>query len=152
MNTIGITTAFLSSGKEWLLENQTLVVWLGSISIATLILCVFITPLIVIRMGEDYFMEERHTPEDSFREKHPVIRWTTLILKNFLGFILVVAGIIMLALPGQGLLTIFLGLVLMNFPGKRALELRIIRMPGILLGINWIRKKAAHSPLKLPLP
>ena len=56
----------------------------------------------------------------------------------------------MLALPGQGLLTIFMGLMLMNFPGKRSLELRIIRIPSILKSVNWMRAKADHPPLNLP--
>jgi hypothetical protein len=56
----------------------------------------------------------------------------------------------MLALPGQGLLTIFLGLFVMNFPGKRALEVLFLRIPGVLRRLNWIRAKAKHPPLRLP--
>ncbi len=101
-------------------------------------------------MREDYFLAETPAPEDSFKGRHPVIRWVALISKNLLGSLLVLAGIAMLALPGQGLLTILLGLVVMNFPGKRKLELRIIHFPKVLRSINWIRAKAEQPPLKLP--
>ena len=124
--------------------------WLGLISIATFVLCIIITPVIVIRMSEDHFLAERHASENSFGSQHPVIHYVALILKNLLGLILIAAGIAMLALPGQGLLTIFLGLVVMNFPGKRALEIMFLRLPGILNSLNWIRAKASHPPLKLP--
>lgn len=150
MNTIWTNIAFIPTNKEWLQEHQTLLVWLGSASIVTFFLGLIITPIIVIQMSEDYFLTDRQAPEDSFKGKHPFIRWLALILKNLLGFLLVLAGIAMLALPGQGILTILLGLVVMNFPGKRRLELRLIRVPGVLRSINWIRTKAHHKPLKLP--
>lgn len=150
MSTTWTNLALIPTNKEWLQEHQTLLVWLGSASIATFLLGLIITPLIVIKMREDYFLVDQTAPEDSFKGKHPVIRWAALIFKNLLGFLLVLAGIAMLALPGQGLLTIFLGLVVMNFPGKRKLELRLIRFPGVLRSINWIRAKADHRPLKLP--
>lgn len=43
-------------------------------------------------------------------------------LRNVLGAILLVAGIAMLVLPGQGVPTILISLGLMNFPGKYRLE------------------------------
>lgn len=43
-------------------------------------------------------------------------RW---LVKNVFGFVLIVAGIVMLVTPGQGLLTIFLGLAIADWPGKR---------------------------------
>lgn len=150
MNTLWIKLALIPTSKEWLHEHQELLVWLGSASIVTFLLGLFITPLIIVKMSEDYFLKDHPVPDDSFRGKHPVIRWTSLILKNLLGFLLVLAGIAMLALPGQGLLTILLGLVVMNFPGKRKLELRLIHFPGVLRSINWIRAKAKHAPLRLP--
>jgi len=145
-----ITIALLPASKDWLQEHQTLLVWLGITSIVTLVLCVIALPIVVIRMGENHFLRDHKIANDSFRESHTVIRLTILILKNLLGLILVVAGIAMLALPGQGLLTIFLGLFVMNFPGKRALEVLFLRIPGILKRINWIRSKANQPALKLP--
>jgi len=72
-----------------------------------------------------------------------------IMIKNLLGAIIVLAGIAMLVLPGQGIITILLGIFFMNFPGKYKLELWIIKRPAILKSINWIRAKANHSPLIL---
>lgn len=147
---MGTSIAFIPMIKEWLNDREVFLGWMVAISVITLFLSILVTPFIVIRMGEDYFLNERRVPEKSFKDQHPFLRLTILVLKNLFGFLLVVAGIAMLALPGQGLLTIFMGLMLMNFPGKHSLELRIIRIPRILNTINWIRAKADHPPLKLP--
>ena len=67
--------------------------------------------------------------------------------KNLLGIIFVIAGIMMLALPGQGLLTIIIGLVLMDFPGKYHAERWVISRHSILRTTNWIRKKAGKPEM-----
>lgn len=135
---------------EWLQEHEALFGWLVALSISTLVLSILTTPFIVVRMREDYFLEDRQVPEDSFREQHPILRLAALSLKNLLGLILFLAGIAMLALPGQGLLTILMGLLLMNFPGKRTIELRIMSISSILKSVNWIRAKAGRPPLIIP--
>jgi len=135
---------------EWLRHHETLLGWMVVLSIATLVLSIVTTPFVVVRMREDYFVEDRQISEDSFKGQHPVLRLVALTVKNLLGSILLLAGITMLALPGQGLLTILMGLLLMNFPGKRSLELRIMGIPSILKSVNWIRAKASRPPLKLP--
>ena len=71
-------------------------------------------------------------------------------LKNLLGFTLVLAGVAMIFLPGQGVLTIVVGLGLMNFPGKYKLERRLIRIPAVHLSINWMRKQGHKKPLLVP--
>ncbi len=70
--------------------------------------------------------------------------------KNIAGVFFLLMGIIMLITPGQGLLTILIGLLLMDFPGKRRFEIWLIRIPSIHRAINWIRKKGDKAPLKLP--
>jgi hypothetical protein len=70
------------------------------------------------------------------------------VLKNALGVVLLLGGIVMLFLPGQGLLTMFLGIVLMDFPGKFRLERYLISRGPVLKSINWIRRKAEVSELE----
>jgi len=55
----------------------------------------------------------------------------------------------MLVLPGQGLLTMFISLMLLDFPGKRRLEQSIVRRPIILRSINWLRERHHRPPLEL---
>src|SRR5690606_8668788 len=64
-------------------------------------------PAILIRLPPDYFQNDGN--RKWFAHHHPVIRTIGLMIKNGLGVIFIIAGIAMLVLPGQGLLTILLG-------------------------------------------
>jgi hypothetical protein len=66
--------------------------------------------------------------------------------KNLLGVVLLVAGIAMLVLPGQGVLTLLVAVALLDFPGKRRLERRIARSPRVLAALNSMRKKRGQPP------
>lgn len=134
---------------EYFHQHKELLVWLGAFSALTFVGSLILIPILCVRMGEDYFMPHRDQ-DQTLAGRHPIIRWTGLILKNVVGVLLVVAGIAMLFLPGQGLLTIVIGIMMMNFPGKRRLELWMIRLPGVLRVINVLRAKAKHEPLQLP--
>ena len=76
-----------------------------------------------------------------------VTYWAWLVAKNIAGLIFILAGMAMLVLPGQGLISILLGLSLTNFPGKYRLERFLISRPAILRSVNWIRRKADKDPL-----
>jgi hypothetical protein len=134
---------------DWLKENQALAGWLVGLSVFMLIGSAVLVPFLVARMRSDYFMPERQE-ELTLASRHPVIRWTGLILKNLLGAILFLAGLAMFFTPGQGILTLFMGLMLLDFPGKRRLELRLIRTRAIHRAIDWIRQRAGREPLQLP--
>ena len=56
----------------------------------------------------------------------------------------------MLVTPGQGVLTILVGLLFLDFPGKFALERRLVQMKPVLAAIVWVRTKAGRPPLELP--
>src|SRR5262245_3703164 len=74
---------------------------------------VFVTVFIVVRLPADYFA--RRSPPPLFEGRHPALQIIGKVAKNFLGFALVVAGVIMLFTPGQGVLTILLGVMLLDF-------------------------------------
>lgn len=134
----------------WLRDNETLLWWLGTVSVLTFIGTLAAVPIIVVRIPTDYFMREQHDSGWGLG-RHKGLGRLGIILKNILGIILIVAGLAMLVLPGQGVLTILLGLSLMNFPGKFALERRIVRQSAVLETINWMRTRAARPPLKFPV-
>jgi hypothetical protein len=102
-------------------------------------------PLILVRLPPNYF-DERH-PRKWMENHHPVLRLIGHILKNVVGFVLVAAGIAMLVLPGQGLLTMLIGISLVDFPGKRQLERKLIGQPAVLNTINKVREKFGQPPL-----
>ena len=102
-------------------------------------------PLILVRLPPHYF-DERH-PRKWMENHHPVLRLIGHVVKNVLGFILLAAGIAMLVLPGQGILTMLIGISLVDFPGKRQLERKLIGQPAVLNTINKLREKFGQPPL-----
>ena len=56
----------------------------------------------------------------------------------------------MLVLPGQGTVTILIGLALTNFPGKYALEQRIVCQPAVAKTLNRIRQLGGVPPFRMP--
>lgn len=135
--------------NQWVKAHPEVTWWLLAGSVFMFVASAVAVPILVARMRADYFMPCRDRAE-AFADRHPVIRWTGLILKNLAGFILAVIGLVMFVTPGQGILTLFMGILLIDFPGKRKLELWFIRRPAIHRTIDWIRKKARREPIQLP--
>lgn len=123
--------------------------WLVSISLASFVAGLALAPLLVIRIPADYFSHP-HRQRLANSVRHPLIRLAFAGAKNLLGGILVLAGLLMLVTPGQGLLTLLAGLVIMNYPGKFALERWLITRPRVLPAINWLRSRRGHPPLQAP--
>ncbi len=133
---------------ECLRGHETMLFWLGNFSLVTFIGTLVVIPIIVVRIPADYFTRNPRNPGHRHRQ-HPVRHGLGLLLKNALGIALILAGVIMLVLPGQGVIAILIGISLTNFPGKRALERRIVQQPSVFRVINWIRGKAHQPPLKI---
>jgi hypothetical protein len=116
-------------------------------SVAMFIGSLVAIPWILVRLPADYFdtRVERHW----MRDHHPILRAAGLVVKNVAGLIFLAAGIAMLVLPGQGVLTILIGLSLVDFPGKRRLEAQLVGQPAVLRGINAVRARFGKPPLVL---
>ena len=71
------------------------------------------------------------------------------MIKNIIGYALILGGLLMLVLPGQGLFTIFIGLILSNYPGKYKLERKLISIPSIFKMVNWLKDKSNKPPLDI---
>jgi hypothetical protein len=134
---------------DWIPFSKTALWWMGILSVVTFFGSLIALPMLIARMPADYFVRDRQG-HAAHRRQHPVLRVIGLVCKNLVGLAFVLAGIAMLVLPGQGVLTIVIGLSLMNFPGKHALERYIVQQPTILQAINWTRNKAGQPPLKVP--
>jgi hypothetical protein len=129
------------------LEHPQLIAAAVAGSVVTLIASAVLLPVIVARMPADYFVAERG---GAFGQAHPALRVLFHLVKNAFGGVLLLAGIAMLFLPGQGLLTILASLSLLDFPGKRRLELQIVRLRAIQGAIVWLRRRAGRPPLQYP--
>ncbi|MCZ6874823.1 MAG: hypothetical protein O7G88_15055 [bacterium] len=133
----------------WMFSHTLFLWWFSVLSGVTFVGTLIVIPILVIRIPAHYFIydEHWHLPE----QRSPItIRLLGLICKNLLGLVFVLAGLIMLVLPGQGIITILIGLMLMNFPGKRTLERRLVQQPTVLRVLNWMRAKADQPPLIVP--
>lgn len=133
-------------GNHWALSAGVMAAW-----VVALVVCLWVVHRFLITIPPDYF-SEHHPRLDRWRDLHPALRWAWLVGKNLIGGVLIVAGIIMLVTPGQGILTLLLGLSLVDLPGKRALERRIVERPTVLKVINQMRIRAGREPLRLGRP
>ena len=104
-------------------------------------------PLILVRLPADYF--DTRTPRHWMKDHHPLLRLVGLVVKNIVGAVFFLAGFAMLFLPGQGLLTMLIGVSLMDFPRKRELEAKMVGQPTLLGVINTMRQKFHKPPLTL---
>lgn len=123
--------------------------WIGIGSAAMFIISLASVPFIVARIPVDYFTH-RGRQRLSRSSHHPAVRLLLSGFKNLVGAMLLMAGFIMLFTPGQGLLTILFGLMIMNYPGKYRLERRIIRKPAIFGAVNAMRRTQGQDPLHRP--
>ena len=131
---------------EWIQTNETLLWWLASASVFTFFGTLVAVPWLVVRIPADYFCEPRRH-RLPWADQHPVVRAALLVAKNLLGCVFLLAGTVMLVLPGQGILTILVGVVLLDFPGKYHLERWFIARRPVLRPINWLRRRAGRAPL-----
>jgi hypothetical protein len=116
--------------------------------VVSLLATLVIVPLVVIKIPADYFRREGEHPQLFGKYPRPV-RLALLMMKNILGAGLVIIGIAMLVLPGQGVIVILIGVLLLDFPGKQRIERWLISRGPILKLANWVRGKAHKAPLTL---
>lgn len=125
---------------------KNLILWFGSISLFVFLFSLLSIKWLVSLIPEDYFINKK---DSKIKNNNLIVWYLILILKNLVGYSLILGGIVMLVLPGQGLFTIIIGLMLSNYPGKYSLEKKFIAIPTILKSINWLRKKSNKPPLKI---
>ena len=105
--------------------------------------------VVMVKIPANYFSS--HYVQDFLPKSSWLVRWGAVILKNLLGVFLIILGIILSlpGVPGQGILTILLGLIMIDIPGKRPLEARIIKRPAVLSAINGLRRRYGKPELQL---
>ena len=117
--------------------------------IITFTVSIAVVSIIVVKLPADYFKPDR--PRQTLPDHHRAIRYVAIVGKNILGLMLVALGIVMSlpGVPGQGILTILLGVMLVDFPGKRTLEHKLVSRPQVLKSINKLRKRFGKPELIL---
>ena len=119
------------------------------IFVGTFIISLAIVSIILVKIPADYFSKSHKTK--FWSGPRPALHAAKFIGKNLLGILLVGIGILLSipGVPGQGLLTILLGIMLLDFPGKHRLEQKLLSRPGIVKTINRLRDRFGKPPLEL---
>ena len=138
---------------DWLLAtvqqyvSTEMLIWLTALSMGFFVGTLIAIPFILVRLPADYF--DIRVPRTWMEDHHPVLRLFGHIVKNVVGAIFLFAGFLMLFLPGQGVLTMLIGISMLDFPGKRKIEATLIGQPTVLSVINGMRQKFNKPPLRL---
>jgi hypothetical protein len=104
---------------------------------------------ILVKLPADHFSKSRKTK--FWAGPRPWIHAAKVIGKNIAGVLLVALGIVLSlpGVPGQGLLTVLLGIMLLDFPGRHRLEQKLLSKPSIVNSINKLRGRFGKKRLEL---
>lgn len=139
--------AILDSIIDWVATHPEVFLWGGVISAVTVIVPVLVGPLVLARLPADYFDAQRDMERAVSR--HPYLRMVGVAFRNVVGGGLVLVGLLLTVLPGQGILTILAGLTVMTFPAKRRWMRKLLRKPPVRGSIDWMRRRMGSEPFLL---
>jgi hypothetical protein len=135
--------------QQWLLAYKDILWPLGLLSLAFLVLGVVLLPVIVVRLPSDYLARGKRSVRRRFASMSMGGR-IYLLVKNLFGGLLALAGIVMLVTPGQGLISIIVGVGMLDIPQKRRLLKLLAGRPGVLRSVNRFRARFGEPPLQPP--
>ena len=105
-------------------------------------------PWLVAKIPEDYFLHRKRKNTLPLKTAAFVRYLFLRLARNLVGLILLAGGFLMLFIPGQGILTMVMGLILIDYPGKYSVEKAIIGYPAVFKGLNWLRARVHKPPLR----
>ena len=117
-----------------------------ALSVTLAAVSLFVVGYALARLPPDYFVNpEARRPID----RHPVLRALLAVGRNLFGYLLIALGVVMSlpGVPGQGILTILMGVMLIDFPGKHRAELWLVTRKSVFAGVNKLRAKLGRPPL-----
>ena len=119
------------------------------IFLASFLINLGIVSVILVKLPADHFSKNRETK--FWAGPRPALHAAKVIGKNIAGVLLVALGIVLSlpGVPGQGLLTVLLGIMLLDFPGRHRLEQKLLSKPSIVNTINRLRGRFGKPPLEL---
>lgn len=121
----------------------------ASIFVGSFLINLAIVSIILVKLPADHFSKSRKTK--FWSGPRPALQAAKVIGKNIAGVLLVALGVVLSlpGVPGQGLLTILLGVMLLDFPGRDRLEQKLLSKPSIVNTINRLRGRFGKPPLEL---
>lgn len=134
----------LDTALKFIDQYQQILTTIGIVSGVVFVATLLFIPYLLGLIPADHFVR----PALQNRKPISILTGVKLLLKTLIGLLLLLAGIVMLVTPGQGVISIVLGLFLMQFPGKRRLERRFIQHDPTFNALNWLRSKAKKPPFE----
>ena len=117
-----------------------------SFAVVSAVASVFIVGAVLARLPADYFVN----PAARTRiDRHPALKVLFVLGRNLLGYLLIALGIVLSlpGVPGQGLLTVLMGVMLIDIPGKHAAERWLVTRRPVLKAVNMLRARVGQPPL-----
>jgi hypothetical protein len=135
----------LEEGAAWLSRNVIVLV-AGYVIVTAATILILIVVLAVL--PATYFQDGAEVQSRHRRGGRNVL---VRLAKNALGIVLIVLGFFLSlpGIPGQGVLTMLIGVILVDFPGKRPLEQKLVARPRVLETMNRLRAWLGRPPLVL---
>ncbi len=123
---------------------------LAALSIALMAASVTLPAWALVRLPADYFVAPK--PPLPLAGRPWLVRFVVYLARNLAGLALIGMGVVLSlpGVPGQGLLTILLGVLLVDVPGKRRAERAIVSIPAVRRSIDRLRGRFGRAPLELP--
>lgn len=132
---------------ELVQKNPDIVQWILMFSVSMFFGTIILVPWLITRIPNDYFTHKKRD-HVLLLSRPKLLHMALMIIKNFTGAALVLLGILLLVLPGQGILTIVTGLMFLDFPGKFRVERWLASRHRVRLSMDWIRRRAGKEPLQ----
>jgi hypothetical protein len=123
-----------------------LLTWLSVASVVMMVATLLLSGVLLLRLPRDFFTQREDLRERFVADKPRWLVYLIVGVKNVIGVVLLLAGILMLILPGQGILTIIASLLLIDFPGKFKLIGKLVENPKVRNGMNALRVKFGKEP------
>ena len=124
---------------SYFLQNNQIFLYISGLSTIFFLLSLMGLSWLISIIPHNYFVDKKRI--SLIKMKNPLMWLPIIIIKNSIGLVLILCGILMLILPGQGVLTIITGLIFLDYPGKFRFERSLVRNKLILNSMNWIRRK-----------
>ena len=133
--------------SDWISDYNQIIQWAGIVSVFLFFLSLFLLKYVILRLPEDYFITASSISKSHPKNPQKII---VRVAKNAVGFLLTICGIILLFTPGQGMITILIGLCLIDLAIVNQFKKKIINNSKVQKALNWIRTKKSVKPFNFP--
>lgn len=130
---------------DWVSQHKLLLGTVAGLSTGLLLISIIATPWLVAQLPANYLLPGKTKPP-----RHPVVHFAIVSSGTLIGSTLILLGLIMLVMPGPGLITLLLGISICSFPGKGRLFRHIASRDSVFASLNWMRRRHGKAALIHP--